>query len=57
MSEHLLCAHYPTNQKPFYSESEYQLTSTLSVYDSWGIDEISQRQKELSDLALIAWPV
>jgi uncharacterized protein with ParB-like and HNH nuclease domain len=44
-------------KKPFYSESEYQLTSTLSVYDSWGIDEISQRQKELSDLALIAWPV
>ena len=44
-------------KKPFYSDSEYQLTSTLTEYDSWGIDEISQRQNELSDLALSAWPV
>jgi hypothetical protein len=44
-------------KKSSYQDSEYLLTSALSELDSWGLETISQRQKELADLALIAWPV
>jgi len=43
-------------KKPFYKESEYALTSELAKYDSWGIDQIQERQKELAALAVRAWP-
>jgi uncharacterized protein with ParB-like and HNH nuclease domain len=43
-------------KKRFYKNSDYLLTSSLQKYDSWGIEEIEDRQKRLAELAVEAWP-
>lgn len=44
-------------KKPYLGKSDYELTSSVSKYPKWGLAEISARQEELSDLAVIAWPI
>lgn len=38
-------------------QSEFQLTSSVASYDSWGIKEINERQKSLAALAAKTWPI
>lgn len=45
------------NKKPHYEQSELILTSEISGYDSWGKDEIEDRQKSLAALAIDTWPI
>jgi len=41
---------------PFYKKNELLLTSSLGNYSLWGIEQIEQRQRELAELAVKAWP-
>lgn len=43
-------------KKHYYKKSDYLLTSSVANYDDWNIDHINDRQQELSDLAIKAWP-
>ncbi|MPZ52508.1 MAG: DUF1524 domain-containing protein, partial [Acidimicrobiia bacterium] len=44
-------------KKKFYVASELITTRELAYIDGWGIEEISNRQDEMADLALEAWPL
>lgn len=43
-------------KKPYYKNSDFMLTNGLTRYKTWGIHEIEERQKELTKLAIKAWP-
>lgn len=45
------------NKRPHYEKSKFSLTSGLKEYDSWGPDQIAERQKEMAQLALKTWPL
>jgi Protein of unknown function (DUF1524)/Protein of unknown function DUF262 len=45
-----------TEKLQFYNTSLFMLTSTLTQYDNWGIEQIEDRQKWLAGLAVKAWP-
>jgi hypothetical protein len=45
-----------TSKRPFYKPSDYKLTNSLITRDVWGVEQIEERQKELADLAIRAWP-
>jgi uncharacterized protein with ParB-like and HNH nuclease domain len=44
-------------KKPSYKSSDFALTSSISNFDVWGVNEIAKRQDHLSDLAVKAWSV
>lgn len=44
-------------KKPILQESAYLLTSEVANYSTWGINEISDRQKKLAKLAVETWPL
>lgn len=41
----------------FYQSSPFLLTSSLASYQTWGTEQIEERQKWLADLAVKAWPI
>jgi len=41
---------------PSYKTSPFSLTSALDKYQSWDITSIEERQRELAELAVKAWP-
>lgn len=43
-------------KKAQYKDSEFQLTSSITKYSSWGLAQIEERQKELAKLAVQTWP-
>ena len=44
-------------KKQFYDQSEYLLTKNLAAYQLWDKDSISNRQVELANLSVKAWPL
>lgn len=44
-------------KKPFYESSDFILTSNISDFDEWGIDDINERQEHLAELAVKTWSV
>jgi hypothetical protein len=44
-------------KKQTLKESAYELTSQVAEHESWGVKEISERQKRLAALAAKTWPV
>ncbi|MDH4241832.1 MAG: DUF262 domain-containing HNH endonuclease family protein, partial [Phycisphaerae bacterium] len=44
-------------KRPFYSASEYHLTSSLASEENWSVGGINLRQTYLAKLAIKAWPV
>ena len=45
------------DKKPFYSQSQYNLTKSISQNTTWTSSEIDDRQKALAALAIKAWPI
>jgi hypothetical protein len=45
------------DKKPYFKDSPYIMTDYISKYESWGPDEINERQKELAKLAPKVWPI
>lgn len=43
-------------KKPFFDQSAYALTKEIAGQDSWGPDQIRERQRRLAELAVRAWP-
>ncbi len=43
-------------KKPYYQNSDYELTKSLATYNEWGIEQIEARQKKLAEIASQAWP-
>lgn len=46
-----------SEKKTHYANSSFELTKHLENYETWNEDTISQRQEELSELALITWKI
>lgn len=44
-------------KKAEYGKSAFRLTTELCKCSTWDVDQIDQRQKELADLAVVAWPI
>lgn len=44
-------------KRPFYKSSEFLLTSFVTNFDQWGLNEIKARQEYLAHIALKTWPV
>lgn len=44
-------------KKPALAQSPFSLTSSTAKSPDWGIKEISERQKQLADLAVKTWPL
>jgi hypothetical protein len=44
-------------KKNTFKGSEFILTSQITEYNSWGIKEIEDRQKNLAELAVKTWPI
>ena len=44
-------------KKPRFATSEFLLTASVADNDSWGPNEIEERQKVMSELAISAWPL
>jgi hypothetical protein len=44
-------------KKQFYGNSQYLLTKGVANKTSWKVTDITNRQKELADLAVKAWPL
>ncbi|HEY1403127.1 MAG TPA: HNH endonuclease family protein, partial [Pyrinomonadaceae bacterium] len=44
-----------TSKKQLYAQSDLELTKAISKYNKCGIDEIEERQRRLSALAVKAW--
>lgn len=44
-------------KKPALDGSDFSLTKAAAGYASWGVDEITERQKRLAELAVKAWPL
>lgn len=45
------------NKKFHYSNSSFELTKNLEIFDSWNEETISLRQEELAELALNTWKI
>jgi hypothetical protein len=45
------------DKKLAYQPSTYHLTSELGRLSQWGPTEIEQRQRQLAELAIKAWPL
>ena len=43
------------SKKEIYQESEIPMTQELTEYQTWTVDDIEERQKELANLALWIW--
>jgi hypothetical protein len=43
-------------KKKLYKASEYSITNSISAFTEWNIEQINERQKWLSELAVKAWP-
>jgi len=46
-----------SNKKEEYQKSELWITNSLSKYNNWTIENIKNRQKELSEIAVKAWNI
>ncbi len=44
-------------KKPALLASEFSLTKEAAKFSRWGVDEITERQKRLAELAILAWPI
>ncbi len=44
-------------KKPLYAQSPYKLTSEIADRSEWTVQAIAERQKQMAQLALVAWPV
>ena len=44
-----------SEKRKIYEQSELGLTSTVAQYDTWGSEEIRERQNELARLAIRIW--
>ena len=44
-------------KKTLYAQSPYQLTSGIADRLEWTVQAIAERQKQMAQLALVAWPV
>jgi hypothetical protein len=44
-------------KKASLAKSAFSLTREAAVYDQWGVEEISKRQKHLAELAVKTWPL
>jgi uncharacterized protein with ParB-like and HNH nuclease domain len=44
-------------KKTFYTQSAYSLTSSIGQYAQWDVTSIADRQQQLADLAIKAWPL
>jgi hypothetical protein len=45
------------DKKAFLAKSGFLLTKKVAKFKSWGMEQISERQKELAKLAVHAWPL
>lgn len=45
-----------TEKREVYKESMFELTKRVSAKRTWRVKRISDRTKELADLACLAWP-
>jgi hypothetical protein len=44
-------------KKKVYRDAPYKLTSAIAKEPGWGPEQISNRQKQLAELAVRAWPL
>jgi hypothetical protein len=44
-------------KKKVYKESGYTVTTDVAEYDEWGLPQIRQRQAEMANVAVKAWPL
>lgn len=44
-------------KEPHFADSDFSLTSSIAQSDSWGPEEIEERQKYMAELAVKAWPL
>ena len=56
LNSELRSSDFPT-KKSHFAVSEFLLTSSVAAKDSWGPNEIEERQKFMADLAVNVWPL
>jgi uncharacterized protein DUF1524 len=46
-----------SDKKPFLEQSSFTLTQKIALKSTWDVAAIDERQVELAELAVAAWPI